>query len=130
MQAWPTPTGTNAHAGPPHQRTGVVARTRIGGPEGAAPPWCAILPAGRSCVDRDIECREIVELITSYLEGALDDARAEAVDQHLRACPGCLAYLEQMRTTIAITGTLDEGDVPDAVMDELLTAFRTFKPQP
>jgi hypothetical protein len=35
-----------------------------------------------------------------------------------------------MRTTIAITGTLDEGDVPDAVMDELLTAFRTFKPQP
>jgi anti-sigma factor RsiW len=79
-------------------------------------------------VDREIECREVVELLTGYLEGELDDARAGEVEQHLRGCPGCLAYVEQMRTTIAITGALGEGDVPDAVMDELLAAFRTFKP--
>jgi anti-sigma factor RsiW len=68
-----------------------------------------------------------VELITSYLEGALPDERADEVEQHLLTCPGCLAYLEQMRTTIEITGTLSEADVPEPVMDELLGAFRTFK---
>jgi anti-sigma factor RsiW len=69
-----------------------------------------------------------VELITSYLEGVLDEARADQVEQHLLTCPGCIAYLEQMRTTIRITGTLTEADVPSAVMDDLLAAFRSFKP--
>ena len=79
-------------------------------------------------MDREIQCREIVELITSYLEGVLDEARADQVEQHLLTCPGCIAYLEQMRTTIRITGTLTEADVPGAVMDDLLAAFRSFKP--
>jgi anti-sigma factor RsiW len=55
-----------------------------------------------------MQCRELVELVTEYMEGALpaeDRARFEA---HLASCPGCLAYLQQMRVTIRVIGRLRE----------------------
>ena len=53
-------------------------------------------------------CRELVELVTEYLEGALgadDRARFEA---HLRSCAGCRAHVGQMRTTIRLLRQLRE----------------------
>jgi anti-sigma factor RsiW len=53
-----------------------------------------------------MNCRELVELVTAYLDGALPaDVRA-AFEAHLAECPGCAAYLEQMRTTIRILAGL------------------------
>ena len=50
----------------------------------------------------DVTCRELVELVTDYLEGALDlDDRAR-FEAHLDSCEGCRAYLSQMRTTIRV----------------------------
>ena len=72
-------------------------------------------------------CQEVVELVTDYLNGAmaaLDRARFEA---HLAECEACTAYLQQMRTTIELSGRLDEGALPDDVKRELLAAFRTWK---
>jgi len=42
-------------------------------------------------------CRELVELVTEYFEGALDEAERERFEEHLAACPGCEHYVEQMR---------------------------------
>lgn len=69
-------------------------------------------------------CRHVVEVITDYLEGALPERERRAVDRHLAECPGCDAYLEEMRATIRITGTLSPRDVPAPVADALLDAFR------
>ena len=55
----------------------------------------------------ELTCRELVELVTDYLEGALDGATRRRVDEHLAACPGCTAYLDEMRVTIRLTGTPD-----------------------
>src|SRR4051794_3174550 len=79
-------------------------------------------------VHREIACREIVEIITSYLEGVLPEDRADEVEQHLLTCPGCIAYLKQMRTPIATAGALTVDDVPEPVMEELLAAFRDLIP--
>ena len=71
-----------------------------------------------------IVCRDLLELITSYLEGALPaDVRA-AVEEHLSGCDGCTTVLEEFRTTIALTGTLTEEQITDAQRDTLLAAFR------
>jgi anti-sigma factor RsiW len=71
-----------------------------------------------------ITCREVVELVTDYLEGALPAADAARFEQHLSSCDGCDRYVDQMRTTIAIVGRIEEADVPPAVRDALLAAFR------
>jgi anti-sigma factor RsiW len=51
-------------------------------------------------------CADVVELVTEYLEGRLPDSERRRVDEHLTECDGCTAYVEQMRTTIAVSGQL------------------------
>ena len=71
-----------------------------------------------------ITCREVVELVTGYLEHALPARETALFEQHLNFCDGCVWYVEQMRGTIAAAGPLREDDVPAAARDRLLAAFR------
>jgi anti-sigma factor RsiW len=71
----------------------------------------------------DITCREIVEIVTDYLEGALPPEQREAFELHLSYCDGCVNYLDQMRETIRITGELREESLPPELQAELLRAF-------
>jgi anti-sigma factor RsiW len=50
----------------------------------------------------DLSCRELVELVTDYLEGAMTPEEAARFEAHVAACAGCEAYLEQVRATIAL----------------------------
>jgi predicted anti-sigma-YlaC factor YlaD len=74
-----------------------------------------------------ITCREVVELVTDYLEGALPSEQVELFEQHLNSCDGCDAYVDQMRTTIATVGQIREEDMPADTRDRLLAAFREWK---
>jgi anti-sigma factor RsiW len=71
-----------------------------------------------------LSCQEVVELVTDYLEGAMSAEDAALFEQHLNFCDGCAWYVDQMRTTIATVGRIEETDVPPAVRDALLAAFR------
>lgn len=57
-----------------------------------------------------LSCRQVVELITDYLEDALEPAARADCDAHIAGCDGCPIYLEQMRATIALLRSLGEGD--------------------
>lgn len=71
-------------------------------------------------------CRDMVELMTEYLEGAMTDPQRDRFEQHLSGCPGCRHYLDQVRTTIRLTGSLTEESLPSEAWDELLVAFRDW----
>jgi len=73
-----------------------------------------------------IACREMVELVTDYLEGRLPQWDRFQIERHIAGCDGCARYLEQMRTTIRLTGQLREEDVPVPAREALLTAFRDW----
>lgn len=76
---------------------------------------------------KKMACRELVELVTDYLEGNLsrrDRARFEA---HIDGCPNCTRYLEQFRETIRLTGTLRESDVSPEAEAELLAQFHAWQ---
>lgn len=73
---------------------------------------------------RDVACRELVELVTEYLEGTLPAEEVAAIEAHLDECPGCRAYLDQMRATIAVLGTVTVQTLPDRTVDDLLRVFR------
>jgi anti-sigma factor RsiW len=75
-------------------------------------------------VTHQIVCRDLLELITSYLDGALPADVHAAVEEHLSGCDGCTTVLEEFRITIALTGTLTEEQITDAQRDTLLAAFR------
>jgi len=74
-----------------------------------------------------LACIEVVELVTDYLEGRLPARDRRRFEEHLSACDGCDAYLEQMRTTIAVAGRLREEDVPPELEERLLVAFRDWR---
>ena len=74
-----------------------------------------------------IVCRDFVELVTDYLEGALPPRARAAVEAHLAGCEGCTRYLEQIRTTIRLTGRLRERDVAPEAREALRAVYRAWR---
>jgi len=70
-------------------------------------------------------CQELVELVTDYLDGALAREDAARFEAHVAACPGCEVYVEQVRSTIAVTRVAGAGVEPAAI-SPLLGAFRDW----
>lgn len=75
----------------------------------------------------ELVCKELVELITEYLEGTLPDADRQRFDHHLLSCDGCTSYVAQMRQTLLTLGQLTEEAIPEPVQNELLVLFRDWK---
>jgi anti-sigma factor RsiW len=71
-----------------------------------------------------ISCQEVVEVITDYLEGRLSPDDTAIFEAHLELCDGCRWYLDQMRSTIAAVGRVEDEDVPAELRDTVLAAFR------
>ena len=72
----------------------------------------------------EMACKELVEVITAYLEGTMADEDSGRFDAHLAECPFCTEYVAQMRTTIAALGRIDERTISPATRMQLLAAFR------
>jgi predicted anti-sigma-YlaC factor YlaD len=52
-----------------------------------------------------LKCRDMAELVTPYLEGALPLRLRVAAWFHLRLCDACRRYIDQMRRTIRFLGS-------------------------
>jgi anti-sigma factor RsiW len=72
-------------------------------------------------------CREFVELVTDYLEGALPDHERARFEAHLAECDGCTGYLEDMRRLIGSLRDVPEPPPDPATRDALLRAFRELR---
>jgi anti-sigma factor RsiW len=75
----------------------------------------------------DITCRELVELITAYVEDALAPLDRARFEEHLGICDACVTYVEQIRMTIAASGAISEEQLDPATRGELLDVFRDWK---
>jgi anti-sigma factor RsiW len=75
-------------------------------------------------------CKDWVERITDYLEGALPAGERAHLESHLQKCKPCQSYLEQMRQTIRCVGALREepSGVPAETKAKLLQLFRASQP--
>jgi anti-sigma factor RsiW len=80
-------------------------------------------------VDTDeVACRQVVELVTDYLEGDLPEPTRAAVERHLALCPPCVRYVKQMRSTAESLHEISVENISPAARDELLGAFRSLLP--
>ena len=76
---------------------------------------------------RDLVCREVVELITDYLEDVLGPADRARLEAHLAACPHCSEYLAQMRTTLDALGRIKPEALEPEVQEELVALYRRWQ---
>ena len=74
----------------------------------------------------EMPCRELVELVTDYLEDRLSAADRLRFEAHLAACDACRTYMEQFRQTIRAIGRLPEESLGADARKTLLDAFRDF----
>ena len=74
-----------------------------------------------------MNCRQVVELMTAYLDGALAAEDRARFDEHIAGCDGCQAYLAQLKATRGVVGRLAEEPIPKTIEDELVKAFRDWK---
>lgn len=77
-------------------------------------------------LSRDLVCQQAVELVTDYLEGALPRRQRRRLERHLRDCPNCPRYLEQIRATIALVGRIEPDQLDPATRADLIELFRRY----
>jgi anti-sigma factor RsiW len=74
----------------------------------------------------EMPCRELVELVTEYLEDRLSPVDRARFEAHLAACDACRAFMDQFRDTIRSLGRLPEESLSPEARAALLAAFRGF----
>ena len=74
-----------------------------------------------------LTCREVVELVTDYVEETLPRRDRRRFEAHIAACDGCTTYLEQMRMTIEALGRVPESSISPSARDALVGAFRDWR---
>ena len=76
----------------------------------------------------ELGCQEMVELVTEYLEGTLGSRDRRRIAKHLSECDACVRYIEQMRETLRLLGTVPVDTLSPEAQSTLLEAFRDLKP--
>lgn len=81
--------------------------------------------------DTTLTCRELVELVSEYVEGELPPRDRAVLEQHLLICSGCREYLAQVRLTVREAGALREplreSQIPEPIKADLFRAFRALR---
>ncbi len=74
-------------------------------------------------------CRELIDFLSDYLDGALPPAARSRFEEHLDACLDCQNYVESFKRTVRLgKESLADGedavptDVPDALVQAILAA--------
>ena len=75
----------------------------------------------------DLTCQDFVELVTDYLEDALDDDTRIRFEEHMAVCAGCETYLQQMMETASRLGEIPVETLSDEMQRTLLSAFHDFQ---
>jgi anti-sigma factor RsiW len=78
-------------------------------------------------VTQQLTCKEMVELVTEYLEGTLSRSDRRRFERHIVGCDGCSAYLDEMCQVVSVLGRLTEDSLSHEAKEALLHAFRDWK---
>jgi anti-sigma factor RsiW len=77
--------------------------------------------------DISFTCRDVVDLVTEYMDGGLPADQRLAFERHVAICPPCRGYFAQLRKISRTAGGLREDELPEALRSSLITAFRGWR---
>lgn len=73
-----------------------------------------------------LTCREVIALVTDYLDGALPPADVERFERHINDCDGCDGFVDQIRMTVYATGQAGPEMLTADERERLVAAFRAW----
>jgi predicted anti-sigma-YlaC factor YlaD len=71
-------------------------------------------------MDDELRCRLVIEALTEYLEEALLPEARLRVEAHLMTCDSCTTFLDQLKDTIRVTGSLAAEEKPSPHLRQAL----------
>ncbi len=74
----------------------------------------------------DLTCQQLVELVTDYLENALNEEERRRFLAHLDGCRGCQIHLDQTRTTVRTLSAAPDDAVAPGAEDRLVNLYRRW----
>ncbi len=74
-----------------------------------------------------VVCEQLVELVTDYLEGALDPDLRRRVEEHLAGCEHCTAYVGQTRRLLELTREAPDRSPSEDTVSRLRAEFRRLR---
>ena len=78
----------------------------------------------------EMTCESGVKVLMEYLEGTLaGDVRA-AVEEHVAACPRCVAFIASYRETPRLVRELTAAEIPADLIVSLRTHLRAHRRKP
>ncbi len=92
--------------------------------------WYAPWRRKQTGEDQELVCREMVELVTAYLDDALEPGRRAALERHLAGCPHCTEYFAQIRLVQRTAGRVEPEDLSTDARRDLLTLFQQWQADP
>ena len=75
----------------------------------------------------DITCRQVVALVTAYLDGQLPRGEHDLFEQHLAECEDCTEHVRQIRATVALTGQAPVDELDPAAREDLMNLYRRWR---
>jgi anti-sigma factor RsiW len=79
---------------------------------------------------RSLTCQQVVELVSDYLEGALDPADRTRLEAHLALCDPCVEYVGQIRATVALAARVEPDPADGSTRDRLVELYRSWQEPP
>ena len=92
--------------------------------------WRRLIPRRRHTGAPALTCREVVELVTAYLDDALDPAPRAALEHHLADCPHCTEYFAQIKLVREAAGRVEPEDLAPEARQDLLNLFTRWQNDP
>jgi anti-sigma factor RsiW len=76
-------------------------------------------------INHALTCRKVVKLVIEYLENVLLPETRMQLEEHIAHCPGCPAYLEQVRQMIGMLYQFAQEPAFPATKRNCFSSFRT-----
>jgi hypothetical protein len=71
-----------------------------------------------------VECRQIAELLSDYVEGTLPKRIRELLEWHIEGCSPCVAFVNTFRGTVNAAAKLRAVQIPPELKQRLIAVLR------
>ena len=70
------------------------------------------------------EHARVMRLSSEYLDGELEAEPAGLVERHVGMCPPCRAFLNTLRATVSMLGSMGQAEAPAGLRERVREAVR------
>ncbi len=69
-----------------------------------------------------MKCKEIFEKLGDYIERDLDDHLCDEIEDHIKDCEPCIAFINTLKKTVEIfqRSVPEEDEIPEPVSENLM----------